>query len=425
VRTKLAYGKPGLLIDLADGLGVDIIEPKYTDGLVDVWDAFEQSFRNPLGAKPLRDIVKASDRVGIVFSDITRPSPSDIIIPAIFGEIGFLSDENIVLFNSTGTHRRNTKAELVGMLGEEIVSKYRIVQNDATDTTSHRYIGTTSRGNDIFINAEFLDCDVKILTGFIEPHFFAGFSGGPKAVMPGMAAINTIYKNHSVRNIEDPNARWSVTYGNVIWDEILEAALIVEPDFIVNVSLNRDKLITGIFAGTLEQAHKAGCEFVKETSMAAVAEPYDIVITSNSGYPLDLNLYQSVKGISAAAQIIKDGGSIIITADCWDGVPDNGGFSDLLSLAKKPEELLGIIREEGFFEPDMWQAQILALIVQKTDVYFYSENLSDEQICGAFMTPCRDIEETVARLIEKYGPSARICVLPEGPQTIPYLKKEH
>ena len=307
------------------------------------------------------------------------------------------------------------------ILGPDVPGMYRIVQNDCDDEATHRYIGKTSSGNEIFVHSEFLDCDVKILTGFIEPHFFAGYSGGGKAIMPGMALLKTVQFNHRAAHMDHPKARWGITEGNPLWEDVREAARLAEPTFLLNVALNRDKEVTAVFAGDFEEAHKAGCAYVKEHAMSAVEEPYDIVVTSNSGYPLDLNMYQSVKGMSAASQIVKDGGVIIIAADCWDGIPAHGQYGRLLTEAESLDDLLARIRAPGFAVQDMWQAQIHALICKNAAVHFYSDNLTDEQIEGAFMTPCRDIGARVRELVKDRGKDVRICVLPEGPQTIPYV----
>jgi nickel-dependent lactate racemase len=417
----LAYGKTGLEIDLPGSVAYDLFEPKYVPGCQDEAGAVREALRRPIASLPLRERVKRDDRVGIIFSDITRPTPYHIILPALLGELADLPDENIVFFNATGTHRANTPGELEGMLGADIAGRFRIVQNDAEDRDSHVRVGTTKSGNQVWLQREFMDCSVKILTGFIEPHFFAGFSGGGKAVMPGLALGETIFRNHSARNMDDSRAGWGLTRGNPLWEEVQEAAAMAEPTFIVNVTLNRDKQITRVFAGDFAEAYRAGCEFAKDTAMAPAGRLYDIVISSNSGYPLDLNLYQSVKGMSAAAQIVRPGGSIIMAADCWDGIPDHGEYGRLLREAASPEDLLARIRGEGFVCQDMWQAQIQALISLKAQVYFHTGNLSDRQLRECLLEPCPRIERTVAALLEKYGPGAAVAVLPEGPQTIPYL----
>jgi nickel-dependent lactate racemase len=421
VRIKLAYGKTELEIGLPDDASVTVVEPRYVDGLPDQAGAVRDALRQPIGSPPLKTLVKPFDRVGIVFSDITRPTPNQLILPVLLGELDHLPDDHIVLFNATGTHRPNTQTELRGMLGDAIVDRYRIVQNDAHDQDSHVLVGRTTGGNDVWLHREFVECDVRILTGFIEPHFFAGFSGGGKAIMPGLALLETVMRNHSAKNLDDPLACWGVTHGNPLWEEVREAAAMVEPTFLLNVTLNRDRQITAVFAGDFEEAHAQGCAFAKETAMVPVPEPFDIVITSNSGYPLDLNLYQSVKGMSAASQVVEEGGSVIIAADCWDGIPDHGEYGQLLLEAESLESLLETVRAPGFQRQDMWQAHIHALICLKANVYFYSHNLTDEQIEDALLRPCRDIEVTVAELLQKHGPGANICVLPEGPQTIPYI----
>jgi len=421
VKIKLAYGKEGLDIILPDNLNVDVVEPRYREGLPDQAAAIEEALLKPIDSKPLRDLAKQSGTVGIVINDITRPMPYKLILPILLRELRGLSDEQILLFNATGTHRPNTEVELREMVGDEVFRRYRIIQNDARDRPSYKLVGTSRSGNEIRLHKEYLNCETRILTGFIEPHFFAGFSGGGKAVTPGLALLETVLKNHSVKNIDHPKATWGVTYGNPIWEEIQQAALLSPPSFLLNVALNRDKEITAVFTGDFRKAHERGCAYVKKNAMAAVEKPYDIVITSNSGYPLDLNMYQAVKGMSAAAQVVKKGGSIIVAADCRDGIPDHGDYGELLLEAESPESLLKTIRKQDFTRQDMWQAQVHSLVCQKADVYFHSRNLSDEQIERAFLKPCSRVEETVEKLLHKYGRDASICVLPEGPQTIPYI----
>jgi len=421
MRIQLAYGKTGLEIELSGDRDVTIIEPRYLPGLPDPSEAIRQALRAPLGLPALSEQVQASDRVGIVFSDITRPTPNHIILPALLAELPHVPRENITLFNALGTHRPNTDAELRGMLGDALVDNYRIVQNNAFDQATQQYRGLTSHGHAVWINRQLEACDLKILTGFIEPHLFAGFSGGGKAIMPGMAGQHTVLGNHDANNIGHANATWGVTWGNPIWEEAREVAVESGRVFLLNVTLNKAKQVTGVFAGDLDQAHAAGCAFVKQTAMLPVPRPFDIVITTNSGYPLDLNLYQSVKGMSAASQIVRQGGAILIAAECWDGIPDHGLYGDLLRQASSPQELLDRITAPDFLKQDQWQAQIQAQIQLKADVYVFSEYLTSAQIREALLLPCTKIEHTLDRLLVEYGPRASICVLPEGPQTIPYI----
>ncbi len=422
MKIELAYGRKGLVVDFPDHLNLDVVRPEHVEALTDQKATIEDALLRPINATPLQEMVRDASRVGIVVNDITRPTPYRIILPVLLRQLQSVPDEHMLVLVATGTHRPNTQAELHEMLGDEIVDRYRIVQNNALDPSSHEFVGTTGSGNTIWLHKAYLECDVRILTGFIEPHFFAGFSGGGKAVMPGLALLETVLRNHDAKKMDHPKATWAITYGNPIWEEIQEAASLA-PTFLLNVTLNRNREITGVFAGDFREAYDRGCTAVKKSAVVAVQRPYDVVVTCNSGYPLDLNLYQSVKGISAAAQIVKDGGAIVAVADCWDGIPDHGEYSELLREAESPESLLRTIRGRGFVRQDMWQAQVHALICLKADVYFHSHNLSDRQIERAFFKPCSSVERTINELLHKYGPDARICVLPEGPQVIPYISR--
>ena len=252
MKINLAYGKTGLEVELSDELDVTLVEPEFVPGLPDPEAALRAGLVAPIEAPPLCDVVRADDKVGVVFSDITRPTPNHLILPAVLNELAHVPRENITLFNALGTHRPNTDEELRGMLGDALVDGYRIVQNDTFDPSTQVRMGTTSRGHDVWLNRELVETDVKILTGFIEPHFFAGFSGGGKAVMPGMAGQQTVLGNHDAGMVGHPQATWGITRGNPIWEEVREVALKVGRIFLVNVTLNRDKQITGVFAGDQE-----------------------------------------------------------------------------------------------------------------------------------------------------------------------------
>ncbi len=421
MNIQLAYGKTGLTLNLSDDLNVTLIEPIFTPGVSDSHTALAHALRAPIQSSPLCDFVKSTDRVGIVYSDITRPTPNRLLLLAVLAELGHVPKVNITLFDALGTHRENTNAELRELLGDTLVDEYAIVQNNAFDQSTQVSLGISSRGHEIWINRALVECDVKILTGFIEPHFFAGFSGGGKAIMPGMAGQTTVLGNHDAGMIGNPQATWGITDGNPIWEEITEVARRIPRTFLLNVTLNKSKQITGVFAGNLAAAHTRGCAFVKQQAMVPVSHPFDIVITTNSGYPLDLNLYQTVKGMSAAAQIVRGGGAIIVAASCWDGIPDHGLYGELLRQAGNPRALLEMMNVPGFLKQDQWQAQIQAQIQLKANVYVHTEHLTDSQIRAALLEPCARIEATVAQLLAHYGHQARICILPEGPQTIPYV----
>jgi nickel-dependent lactate racemase len=421
MRITLAYGKTGLPLELDDELDITVVEPAYVPALPDPSAAVRRALASPLGSPPLRDLVHPGMRVGVVFSDITRPAPNPLLLGAVLEVLDAVPGLEIVLFNALGTHRPNTEAELRAMVGDAIFERRRIVQNDTFDPSTQVRLGLTSKGHETWLNAELMRCDLKVLTGFIEPHLFAGFSGGGKAIMPGMAGQRTVLGNHDAGMIGHPRAIWGVTHGNPVWEEVREVAGQAGDLFLLNVTLNRDKAVTGVFAGDLDAAHAAGCAFVKDQAMVAVPRPFDIVVTTNSGHPLDLNLYQSVKGMRAAEPIVRLGGAIIIAASCWDGLPEHGLYGKILRESRDPRELLAKICAPGFLEQDQWQAHIQALIQQKADIYVRSDGLTDDQIRAALLRPCRRIEDTIDERLADYGRGASICVMPEGPQTIPYV----
>jgi nickel-dependent lactate racemase len=223
--------------------------------------------------------------------------------------------------------------------------------------------------------------------------------------------------------LDNPGATWGVTHGNPVWEEMLEVALRTEPSFLLNVTLNREREITGVYAGDLQLAHSKGTAAVSETAMVPVDGEFDVVITSNSGYPLDLNVYQAVKGMSAAARIVRTGGSIIAAAECWDGIPDHGEYRKLLRMADSPEGLLGMVRQPGYLVVDAWEIFVQAQVQIKADVYLKNSYLTDEEVESVLLRPCHRIEDTIEDLLKRYGPDARICVMPDGPQTIPCLRQ--
>lgn len=419
MKTTLLYGKKNLEIQVPDD--ALILEPKNLLGLPDEMVALTKALQNPIGTAPLKEMVKASDKVAIVISDITRPTPNEKLIPALIKELSHVPLENIVIINGTGTHRDQTSEEFVGMLGQWIVDNIRIINNSCHDNETLVNVGYSKFGCDVYLNKEYVKADFRIVTGFIEPHFFAGFSGGPKGIMPGIAGIETIMTFHNARMIGDPLSTWGNMVNNPLQDMTREINQMCKPHFMLNVTLNGDKEITNVFAGELYEAHDKGCAYAKEHAMIKCEEPFDVVITSNSGYPLDQNLYQAVKGMSAAQKIVKKNGTIIIASECSDGLPDHGNYADIFKLATSPEEILELISDPTFKKFDQWQVQKQAVIQVWADVYVYSM-LTDEQVEQAMLKPTDDIEATLEKLKEKYGETMSVAVLPLGPLTIPYVE---
>jgi nickel-dependent lactate racemase len=306
------------------------------------------------------------------------------------------------------------------MLTPEVVANYEVVNHEPENPAALVQLGTTRDGTPALINRRVVEADVRIVTGFIEPHFFAGFSGGPKGIMPGCAGLATVMSNHGVQNIGDPRATFGITEGNPLWEELFDIASRVGPSFLLNVTLNEQRRLTGVFAGDLRTAHRAGTEFVRRSAMQKVKSPFEIVVTTNSGYPLDMNLYQGVKGMSAGARILKPGGLLILACECSEGVPANSPMDQLLRSAASGEEILAMLATPGFVRPEQWQAQIQALIQRRAEVRVYSR-LPDEVLRACHLQPCHDIGALVAERLAALGPDARVAVLPQGPLTIPYL----
>ncbi|MEK3889565.1 nickel-dependent lactate racemase [Bacillus sp. FSL K6-3431] len=421
MKTTLLYGKDNLTINLPKD--AHILEPKNLPAVADEMKALEKGLQNPIGSPPLKKMVKATDKVAIVISDITRPTPNEKLVPALIKEMEHVPLENVVIINGTGTHRDQTRDEFVEMLGEWVVDNIRIINNHCHDKETLVNVGHSKFGCDVYLNKEYVEADFRIVTGFIEPHFFAGFSGGPKGIMPGIAGIETIMTFHNARMIGDPLSTWGNMVNNPLQDMTREINMLCKPHFMLNVTLNRAKEITNVFAGELIEAHDKGCAYAKEHAMTKCEERFDVVITSNSGYPLDQNLYQAVKGMSAAHKIVKQGGTIIVASECSDGLPDHGNYGDILQLASSPQEILDLINDPNFKKFDQWQVQKQAVVQVWADVYVYSL-LTDEQVTQAMLKPSHNIEETLEKLKEKYGENMTIAVLPLGPLTIPYVDSE-
>jgi nickel-dependent lactate racemase len=421
MKINLAYGRGQLPVDLPEER-TSIIEPSQTRGLPNERSAVLDALDRPISERPLKERIKARDRVCIVFTDITRATPNRRLIPWLLEYLADVPPEQVTLLKGLGTHRPNTRAELEELLTAEVVQNYRVLNHEPENPQALVSVGTTREGRPALLNRHLVEAEVRIITGFIEPHFFAGFSGGPKGIMPGVAGMQTVVDNHGARNIADPSSTFAITEGNPIWEEMRDIALRAGPSFLLNVALNHQRQITGVFAGDLLEAHRVGCAFVKQSAMQAVEKPFDIVITTNSGYPLDRNLYQGVKGMSAGARILKPGGTLILACECCDGVPAGSSFDQLLRTAASPEEILTLLSTPGFIRPEQWQAQIQALIQRQNEIHLYS-SLPEDQVRAAHLTPCKDIGAAVNQLVATHSNGLRIGVLPQGPLTVPYLAR--
>jgi len=421
MQIKLPYGKSFITAELPFS-DVTILEPRFAKGLPDEQGAFAVAMRSPINARPLREIIGASDKVAVLIPDITRPFPCRKILPWFFAELAHAHADNFTIIIGTGSHRPCSAAEQEEMLGAETLARYRVINHNAHDLRTMLAIGKREDGGQVYMNREYAAADRRIIMGFIEPHFMAGFSGGYKAVMPGVADINSIMYYHRAAVVGDPRSTWGVLEDNPTQELIRKLGALIPVDFCVNVTLERSRKITGFFCGDPLAAHLKGCEFVRSSAMVPCCRRFPVVITTNGGYPLDQNLYQSVKGISAAAQIVEDRGLIIAVCECADGFPTHGNFARLLFEHSSPAAILATVLKPGFSMFDQWEAQLLAMIQVRARVALFS-SLPADDVRRAHLDCVENMDEYLAAVMRRLGGNTPVAVLPDGPLTIPYIQR--
>jgi lactate racemase len=422
VTIRLAYGKTG--IELAfPAERTTVVAPRHTAPAEDPFAAVRRAIRHPVAGPPLREVARRGKTVAIAVCDGTRPQPRAIVVPVILEELdGVIDIDDVAVLVATGTHRGNSADELREMLGDRVVNAVRVVNHDSRDDSALSWQGVHGAGVPVWLNREWIDADVRITTGFVEPHFFAGFSGGPKLVAPGLAALDTVLTLHDGSRIGHPNARWGVTEGNPVHDDVRAIAAATGVSFAVDVLIDDDHRITAAFGGELFAMHRAACALARDLAMAPVPRRYDVVVTSNAGFPLDQNLYQCVKGMSAAEQIVRPGGVIVCAAECRDGFPGTGEYRRQLHGFDSPEAFLAAMAAREKVLPDQWQLQIQARIQSFARVVMHT-SLSDQDIASAGLEQTQDIDATVHEALASAGPGSTVCVLPQGPRTVPYIAR--
>ena len=417
---RVTYGRQGL--DLYLPADTYVVEPSDAPGVPDELAAFRAAVREPIGAPALRELVAAHERVVIVTSDITRATPNERLIPWILDELGHVPPENITVIIGTGSHRATKPEEMERMFGREVLERVRVIDHDAHDPSQVTYLGATSRGAQAYLNVDYVNADKRIVVGFIEPHLYAGFSGGPKGIMPGIAGIETVKFFHNYQMVGDPSSTWLTLEGNPIQEMAREVTAMAPPHFMVNVTLNGRKQITSFFCGDYLKAHLVGCAFCKQTGATPVPHRFDVVVTTNGGYPLDQNLYQCIKGMSAAVGITKQNGTIVMCAELSDGLPDHGNFKEIVRARATPSDLLAMIGAPNYSVYDQWAAQSQAMVLLHAKVLLHS-TLPEDVIRSAMLTPARDPSAAVREALATAGPGATCAVLPFGPYVVPYVKE--
>jgi len=418
VRIDLAFGKTGLTLELPDAFQYRILEARSARPVADAQAALESALDHPIGAPPLAELARGKSSAAISVCDITRPAPNRLTLPPILHRLeqAGIPRENITILIATGLHRPATESEIREICGEPVAASYRVVNHNARDLSSHRALGSTASGTPVYIDERFVAADLHITLGFIEPHLMLGYSGGRKLVAPGLAAQETIKVLHSPRFMRDSRSVEGSIDDNPLHRELLEIARIARHDFLLDVALTRDRAIAGVFAGHAEEAHRRGVEFVSKVMLEKLDQPADAVITTAAGYPLDLTFYQAIKGVTAAAHVVKPGGSILLLGACQEGAgaPE---FQRMLSSGLSDAQFLDRIQSAPV-EVDQWQLEKLALVTTSRRLLWYVPGLPAEfhsTLWGcSFSTAAAAVEELVAAL----PPNANIAVIPEGPYVL-------
>jgi nickel-dependent lactate racemase len=418
MKVDLAFGLTGLTAELPEHFDYRLLEAHSAVALTDGAAAIEQALDNPIGCRPLRVMAAGRKSAAIAVCDITRPVPNRLILPPLLGRLegAGIQTEAITILIATGLHRAATTGEIQEIVGEEIASKYRVVNHNAREFGEHKALGQTTSGTPVYIDRRFIDADLRITLGLIEPHLMAGYSGGRKLVAPGLAAQETIKVLHSPRFMRGEYAVEGSIRNNPLHRELLEIAALARHDFICDVALARNRRISGVFAGDPAEAHRRGVEFVARTLMETLPAPVDAVITSAAGFPLDLTFYQAIKGVTAAAHIVRPGGRILLIAACDQGVgaPE---FGEMLRRLGSYEGFLERILDAPV-TVDQWQLEKLALAGRKAEILFYVPGLPVEfqtALAGRVFTT---IEAALQALTSGLRPGAPIGVIPDGPYVL-------
>ena len=424
MRVALAYGRTQLELDLPDGRRVDVLEKHPVPPLADADAAVRRALEDPIGAPPLREIARGRSDAVIVVSDRTRPVPNARILPPVLDALraGGLPPEAVAIQVATGLHRPNTPAELDEMLGTELARSLRIVQHDARDAESHADLGRTEGGIPIRIDRFYLGSDLRILTGLIEPHLMAGYSGGRKAVCPGLAAVETVRVAHGPAMLEG-RVGPGIVEGNPLHAGLLEIQRRVGAHFLVNVALDRERRLAAVFAGDVEVAHARGMDFVERESGVAIDGFADVVITSGGGDPLDATFYQSIKGISTASGIVRPGGVILLCASLSEGV-GSASFEKLLRACASPRDFELRLEDDRFFAVDQWMVQHLCQAHRRARILLYTDGLPLAAVRELLVEPVPTPAAGIQRALAGAGPEARIAVLPQGPYVLATVSGE-
>jgi nickel-dependent lactate racemase len=420
---QFAFGKSGITASLPDGFTYMMVENRGAQPLPDVQAALNHALDYPLASPSLRQLAIGKKTAAISLCDITRPVPNFLTLPPLLRRLhdAGIPIEGVSILIATGLHRPATDAEIQIIVGADVASKYKVLNHDAMQVAEHRWLGSTASGTPVYVDERFIQADLHITLGLIEQHLMLGFSGGRKLIAPGVAGQKTIKVIHSPRFMREPNATEGHTTDNPLHAELLEIARMARHDFMLDVTLTREREISGIFAGEPVTAHAAGVQFLKDTSIEVVPFAADLVISSAAGYPLDLTFYQTIKGITAAQHIARSGGSILVIAECSEGI-GSAEFERKLHDYTGHEDYLEEIRDSKV-ETDQWQLEKLALVGLKHKLFFFTPGVSKHQVGCLREHLYSDLAAAIDAATAGLPTNARIAVVPEGPYVYARVKQ--
>lgn len=419
MKVDMKYGQGTVPVDIPVKNLAGVLETVQSVPLSNADSVVREAISTPIASESLADIATGRDSACIVISDITRPVPNPVILPPILEtlEQTGISRERITILIATGIHRPNEGDELEELVGRTIMESYRIVNHFSQKPETHTFLGMTDNGTPVYIDNTYLSAELKIITGLIEPHLMAGYSGGRKAICPGLASIETMKVMHGPELMEHPNSAVGILEGNPFHKEATEIAQMAGVDFNLNVSIDKERQITGVFAGDLVESHLVGAKFVEQQAKVTLTQPVDAVVVSSAGYPLDTTFYQAIKGLLTAVEIVKPGGCILLVAACSDGIGSKP-FTDLLF---KTDDLTTFV--QGLYNPanfviDQWQLEELAKVARKADIFFYTDGIPYQQLEKLFVHPLKNPQEGISEILKRYGDDAKIAAIPEGPYVL-------
>lgn len=420
MQVHLKYGHAGLDLEFPETPNFQgVLYPAAAEPLADPAGAVAEALLRPIASPALQQLARGKTNAIIVISDITRPVPNALLLPAITLQLeaAGIPREQITILIATGIHRPNEGAELERLVGREIAGRYRILNHFSKRQEEMVLVGQVGEGIPVYVNKHYVEAELKILTGFIEPHMWAGFSGGRKSILPGISSVQTLQFMHGPEMVAHPKTAYGVLEGNPFHQAGLEIMGKAGADFILNVTLDTGKQVTGVFAGHPVEAHLAGVEFLSRHCIQTLDEPLDFVVTTNAGAPLDCNLYQTAKGLSGVSGATRAGGVILIATECLEGFGSEE-YRAVFEHATTPAAFIEKLMKKEFFMPDQWCAQETYQVMLKNEVWVYTQGIDAETLRRFHFTPVVSLTRAIEELLQRFGKEARWAIVPDGPMLI-------